>query len=91
MPCVAFFSSSRIATTRALIFFRSCLSLGLSDEGGFDEFLELVACLSVRWRNCSHNSSISAFASLRSEATGGGLLKFRGFLSAHNKQDEVLE
>ncbi|EMD78545.1 hypothetical protein C408_3075 [Vibrio diabolicus E0666] len=46
MPCVPLFSSSRIATTRALSFFRSARSLELSVDGGLDELEQLVCNLS---------------------------------------------
>lgn len=71
MPCVTRFSSSQIATTRALSFFRSARSLGPSAEGGFDELEQLVLSLSSYSRNCAHNSSMIALASWTSEATGG--------------------
>lgn len=79
MPCVTRFSSSRIATTRALSFFRSARSFGPSDEGGFEELEQLVLSLSSYSRSCAHNSSMSAFASLISEATGGCAANFDFF------------
>lgn len=46
MPLVTLFSSSRIATTRALSFFRSARSLSPSEEGDFEELTLLVFSLS---------------------------------------------
>lgn len=46
MPFVTLFSSSRIAITRALSFFRSARSLGPSVEGDFEELVLLVFNLS---------------------------------------------
>ncbi len=46
MPFVTLFSSSRIATTRALSFFRSARSLGPSDDGDLEELALLVFSLS---------------------------------------------
>lgn len=63
MPLVTQFSSSRIATTRALSFFLSARSLGPSDEGDLEELALLVFSLSSKCRNCSHSSTISALAS----------------------------
>ncbi len=46
MPFLTLFSSSRMATTRALSFFRSARSLGPSDDGDLEELALLVFSLS---------------------------------------------
>lgn len=46
MPFVTLFSSSRIATTRALSFFRSARSFGPSEDGDFEELALLAFSLS---------------------------------------------